>query len=350
MRQDGVTSSEQLDSYASDCLNSLEAARRLNPDDLSIEVFQLSTLVEFLETGNGQDDSRSRQSQVEEIKDRTENLVQQPISVEVKIRLRRSLAHVYWMLIQSLEEPEAKALFAASDENIRRIRELLRTINLPLLESDRLNGRNKFLLGAWHKKMNDIPEAILATKASIANYEKVVKLHPQNRIWRMELAGVQTKLAEYHSERKEWQESRDAINAAILNRVQSLETDPKDFYLRVAIIESLIQFGELSELIQDYKGAYRGFFTAAKDCLLLTSDADLQEWAFKTRVWALVQSYGAMDHFESSTERTATDGQVQTWFHSIGGKRSSLDVDWAKKCIEERTLTDRLKAPSQSTR
>ena len=273
--------------------------------------------------------------------------MQQPISDEVKIRLRRSLAHVYWMLIQSLEEPEAKALFAASDENIRRIRELLRTINRPLLESDRLNGRNKFLLGAWHKKNNDIPEAILATKESIVNYEKAVKLNPQNRIWRMELADVQTTLAEYHLERNEWQKSRDAINAAIVNCVQSLETDPKDFRLRVTIIQSLIQFGEVSLAIQDYKGAHRGFFTAAQDCLLLNNDAELQAWAFKTRVWALVQSYEAMDHFESSTERNAMDGQVQYWFNANCGKRSTLDVDWAKKCIEQRTLPVRIETPAQ---
>ena len=64
LRQDGITSSEQLESYASECLHSLEAARRLDPDDHLTEVFQLSTLVEFLETGNGHHHPSARQSQV----------------------------------------------------------------------------------------------------------------------------------------------------------------------------------------------------------------------------------------------------------------------------------------------
>jgi len=350
LRQDRATSDVQLESYASECLRSLEAARRLNPEELSLEVFQLSTLVEFMEAGSRQHAPSSRQSRIEEVRDRIENLVKQPISKEVKIRLRRSLAHAYWILIESLEEPGAIALFQASEENIRIIRDLLRQINKPLLESDRLNGKNKFLLGACHKKNNDIPEAIVATKASIANYMKAVQLHPQNRIWRLELADVQSKLAEYHSERKEWQASRDAINAAIVNCVQSLETDPKDLSLRVTIIQSLIQFGELSTILQDYKGAYRGFATAAQDCLILMKDTDLQAWAFNTRVWALVHSYNALEHFESSTEKTSMVGQVQGWFKSIGREEGGLDVDWAMNCIEQRILPERIETPAQFTR
>ena len=350
LRQDRATSDVQLESYASECLRSLEAARRLNPEELSLEVFQLSTLVEFMEAGSRQHAPSSRQSRIEEVRDRIENLVKQPISKEVKIRLRRSLAHAYWILIESLEEPGAIALFQASEENIRVIRDLLRQINKPLLESDRLNGKNKFLLGAWHKKNNDIPEAILATKASISNYMKAVQLHPQNRIWRLELADVQSKLAEYHSERKEWQASRDAINAAIVNCVQSLETDPKDLSLRVTIIQSLIQFGELCTILQDYKGAYRGFATAAQDCLILMKDTDLQAWAFNTRVWALVHSYNALEHFESSTEKTSMVGQVQGWFKSIGREEGGLDVDWAMNCIEQRILPERIETPAQFTR
>ncbi len=256
-----------------------------------------------------------------------------------------SAIKVEWLLVPLIADHERDAAFANADGIIGHLREFLRGVQMPLLESDRLRGQNEFLKGKWYWAKQDTTAAINALTLAVTCYTEAVTRQPQNRIWRMEQAAVQTQLADYYASLDNLKLARDATNASILNYVHILETDPKDLALRVSVIESLIRFGELSLEKEEYQEAYRGFHTAAQDCRLLTGEGELEDWGFKTRVWALVQALRALDRPSTATELIQFEKQTQVWLEQIGSGGSRNDVDWARQMLDSRSLPDRVAVP-----
>ncbi len=155
------------------------------------------------------------------------------------------------------------------------------------------------------------------------------------------MASTQTQLSALYQEVKNFAKARDAINAAILNYVQTLETDPKDVLLRVRIIDALVRFGELSRLLNDDAGAYRGYYTAAQDCRLLmtpeTMDEALANWAFHCRVRFLVKALIALDKSGSDADKARTEEQIQAWLTNIRNN-TSWNAESAEQFIRSREL------------
>lgn len=332
---------------AETCLNSAREASALKPNDRLIEATRWSAQVAVWEAGYSRDkEPEVYKKQVEFSRDRLNAMLEPSMNGELRVVVRRCLVRVEWLLVPLVADQEQEAAFANADGHIKDLREALRSAQKPLLESDRMKGQNEYLKGIWCWEKPDKEAAVDALKLAIASYREAVDRQPQNRIWRMELAAVQTKLADCYAILDEPRLARDATNAAILNYVHILETDPKDMALRVTVIASLIRFGELSLVMQEYREAYRGFYTAAQDCVLLADDVELKEFGFTTRVWAWIQAMKSLDQFSSPSETAKAETQTQTWLERVRAWRSPHDSDWAKQMIDTRTLPERVAPPA----
>jgi serine/threonine protein kinase len=337
---------QDAEQYVESCLTAATQACDLKPDDRLVEASRWSAQLALWEAGYARDrESAQYRKRIESVRVRLNELMTPVRLDEIGIMNYRSMIKAAWLLIPLCADHEREAVFADADENIRNLRESLRTAQKPLLESDRLNGRNAFLKGSWYWTNEQTKAALDSLTQAVTSYTEAVTRQPQNRIWRMELAIIQTQLADYHTACDDTKSARDATNAAILNYVHILETDPKDMALRVSIIESLIRFGELSLVMGEYQHAYRGFFTAAQDCLLLTGQREWVDWGFTTRVWALVHALQALDRPSTLTELANLENMIQYWLKTVGSEDSQNDFDWAKQMLDSRTLPDRREVP-----
>ncbi len=340
------TSDQGVEQVIQSCLNSAIEACALKPDDRLVEVSRWSAQLAIWEAGYARDrETEVYKKRIESIRERLNALLEPRKSGALHAMIRRSLVNVEWLLVPLVADNERESAFANADSNIKNLREALRATKKPLLESDRLKGQNEFLKGKWYWAKQDTTAATNALTLAVTCYTEAVTRQPQNRIWRMEQAAVQTQLADYYASLDNLKLARDVTNAAILNYVHILETDPKDLALRVSVIESLIRFGELSLEKQEYQEAYRGFHTAAQDCRLLTGEGELEDWGFKTRVWALVQALRALDRPSTATELIQFEKQTQVWLEQIGSGGSRNDVDWARQMLDSRSLPDRVAVP-----
>ena len=162
-----------------------------------------------------------------------------------------------------------------------------------------MHARASIVLANYQWKQGQQENAIETLNRAEVFFKKAVTPVPNNRKWRAELADVQLRLAEYLETTEQLKAARDKLDEGIHNWLHLLEIDTKDYPIRKNSIRSFVKFAELSELMEDHDGAYKGFYTAAQDCLLLMdSNDENRAWAWSIRVWALGQ---AMRHIDQSS-------------------------------------------------
>jgi serine/threonine protein kinase len=333
--------------YVTECLTASSAAVATAPGDVSAELNHMICVISIWGAGYDQESSAQQIVKMEKTQQRlTQIILAAPPSITEQAR--KSLAQLYWLLIPLAPAEQILELLKLADSNVTSYRELLRANQKPLLDSDRLRGGNDLLRARIHRSRGEMEDAILATESAATLFRKAGDLQPLNRIWREELASTQTQLSALYHEVKNFSKARDAINTAILNYVQTLETDPKDVLLRVRIIEALCRFGELSLLLDDDAGAYRGYYTAAQDCRLLmlpeSVDQELANWAFHCRLKFLVKALIALDKSGSDADKTRTEEQVQTWLTHIRSN-TSWNAEKTEQLIRTRELPELIDFP-----
>lgn len=349
LHQQGTADTHTLESIGRQCFAALDAAEQLKPDDVTIIAHRLSDLLALWEAGYDPQPLDVHQLRIAGARQTLESQLTISDSREVQLVIRRSLAQCHFALLELQNDPAATELLNAFDANVTTLKDVLRGLQKPLLECNRMSGRFRLFLGEQYLKNADFDAAKATLQMASTEYQKAVSMQPQNRRWRLELAEVQSQLAECLIRKGEPVVARDALNLTILNLAQILETDPKDTVVRVTIVNALIRFGEICLLADDYKGAYRGFYTAAQDCRLLMLDDELLDWAFSTRLWALVRTEEALDKFDSAVERQRTNEHFASWLSALRkeDRYGSAMADQAAKTVEHRTLPERLTWPPQ---
>ncbi|MEQ1904477.1 MAG: serine/threonine-protein kinase [Pirellulaceae bacterium] len=238
------------------------------------------------------------------------------------------------MLLQFEEVARVPQLLAELDVRVEEYREDLRSQGLTLLVSDRLRGQLRLGEAEWCWRAGQSDKAFAALEQAVVSQQEAVDRHPQNRIWREELAALHSVAADWLLLRGELAAARDRINRTIVLFVDLLETDAADVPIRMRVIDELIRFGEVSARINDRDGAWRGFYTAAQDCsLLLIDDPTIRQWAFKTRVWAIVEGLKWKDALvtaESTIEKQNYIDGAMTQFKSL---QLDLDLEWARQSL-----------------
>ncbi len=97
---------------------------------------------------------------------------------------------------------------------------------------------------------------------------------------------------------------------------------------------------------QDYRGAYRGFYTAGQDCRLVMMDPEAADWAYNCRIWCVIRAYQALDQFDSAAEKSKADEQVRHWLSHLKSEKR-FDAALAEKQITERILPEQMDVPPQ---
>lgn len=238
------------------------------------------------------------------------------------------------MLLQFEDVARVPQLLAEMDVRVEEYREDLRSQGLTVLVSDRLRGQLRLSEAEWCWRAGQSDKAFAALDQAVVSQQEAVDRHPQNRIWREELAALHSMAADWLLQRGELAAARDRINQTIVLFVDLLETDPADVPIRMRVIDELIRFGEVSTRMNDRDGAWRGFYTAAQDCnLLLIDDPTIRQWAFQTRVWAIVEGLKWKDALvtaESTIEKQNYIDVALTQFKSL---QSDLDLEWARQSL-----------------
>lgn len=349
----GDQSREQLDSIARQSIAAAEDASRIKPNDVLIECNRFNALLTIWEArantsgyngiaGFDEDQSQTLVVRVNQAKRQLEELLPKATSIQERIALRRAQVQAQLLSIRlPIDAADAAELVRSFDANNLSLKESLRSAQKPLLECNRFSGRFRYLLGKSQLTSGNAGGAIESTGQSQIEYQKAVNMQPQNRRWRLELAETQRQLAECHWQLEEYLPARDSLNQAILHLVQVLETDPKDTSVRLTVIETLIRFGETCLSLEDFQGAYRGFYTAAQDCRLVMIEPELKEWGLQTRLWALVKSYDALDRFDSATEAARTNEHTKLWLNQLGNVFGPSVAAQAAETIEKRFSTTR---------
>lgn len=358
----GDQSREQLESIARQSLAAAKDAARIKPNEVTIECTRISALLTIWETlgntlesaGTGFEDDLSTplSERVNQAKRQLEALLLKTISVQEFVTLRRTHMQAYLLSIRlaygsDTTAADTSTLVSKFDASNLSLKESLRAAKKPLLECNRISGQFRFLLGKSQQASGNLKGAIESLNQSQVDYQKAVNMQPQNRRWRLELAETFRNLAECHWKLDEFLPAKDALNQSILHQVQVLETDPKDITVRLTVIETLIRFGETCLRVEDYPGAYRGFYTAAQDCRLVMMEKNLDEWGLQTRLWALVKSYETLEQFDSATETARTNLHTQNWLAQLGkdGANGPSIASQAAEAIEKRTATTRPRWP-----
>jgi serine/threonine protein kinase len=339
----------QLEAVGAKCIAAIDAAWQLKPDDIGLIAARLSILFGLWEEGFDPVSNQQHLSRILQAKLELEKLISASTRpVESLVVLRRSLAQAYFLLVPIQSESDVAEHLRLFDANIISLKETFRALELPLLECNRLSGRYRYLIAKEHQKSDRVVDAIAALQSAVPEYQKAVNLQPQNRRWRLELVSLHVLMAECLESKKDLTLAKDSLNLAIVNLVQVIETDPRDVAARVAVIDLLIRFGELSLLVDDFRGAYRGFYTAAQDCRLLMND-EMQDWAMQTRIWALVKVNAALEGFDSKVEKQRTDEHFQNWIRVLRNDThfGPRVAEAAISVIEKRTHFERPAWPTQ---
>ncbi len=239
------------------------------------------------------------------------------------------------LLLELEDASRVPELVAELDVHVSEYRENLRNQELTVLESDRLRAQLRLSEAEWRYRAGQPIEALAVIELAAASQQEAVDRHPQNRIWRAELAALHALTADWLLEQKDLPAARSQINRAIVLFVDLLETDAADVPVRLRVIDELIRFGEVSARMDDRDGAWRGFYTAAQDCnLLMNGDPKLGQWAFRTRVWAIFEGLKWRDAsvMKESTETNQNyiDGALTIF--ELG--HPDFDLKWARQALQ----------------
>ncbi len=226
-------------------------------------------------------------------------------------------------------------LLAELDVWVGEYREDLRNQGLTVLESDRLRGQLRLSEAGWRWRADQPVEALVALDLAVVSQQEAVDRHPQNRIWCEELAALHALAADWLLEQEDLPAARTRINSTIVLLVDLLETDATDVPVRLSVIDELIRYGEVSARMGDRDGAWRGFYTAAQDCnLLLNADPVLRQWAFRTRVWAIVEALKWRDPAGPGAIAESDQQIINGTLELLANEDPDLDVAWARQALQ----------------
>ena len=289
--------SETIGDFADEAIRTAKTATELEPDNVEFELEYLIARWEkllpaaSLQVGNAVD-SHELIDSIGSIHDRLAILFERKERNLVTLRARLYQVRIgQFLLSQVVDDEEFAEQYKQYDGELTQLRENFRALSRPMSETQCMRAE-MYLQKArrdWNNDRKD--EAIdLAGRAEVF-LRRAVEPNPNHRRWRKQLITGLVTLCEFRAANGDAESARESINQAILSSIHLLESDPRDFRTRQAVIRQLIRYAELSEAMSDSGGAYRGFKTASQDCrLFMDAPQSMMDWAFQVSQWTLMKA------------------------------------------------------------
>jgi serine/threonine protein kinase len=328
---------QQITDWVADAVRSANRVLELRPDDPTSQLIKIQT--SFQQTMNNVDCSREKvKAELEKLFQSLNNFRKEIAEGLEPAEFALLFSAIGWELARLSEGDESNRWFDEVMKGMHWCREGFRRKRLPMLMTDRLIAINEVRRAIRSRERGDRQAASAALTIADRHFHEAVDLYPQNRIWRRELAEFQSLYGEYLiGDGEASEEGVKRLGAVLTQYVKLLETDPADHELRMRAIEHFNRFGEVAQSQGDFFLAWKAYYTAAQDCLLLGECADeIISWSIQMRIWAYQRALEAAEQARLTDQRAEMEKNVWLWLQRLE-KSHPLHYEFAQKLLASET-------------
>ncbi len=344
---------DPISEWVADAVHSAERVTELRPDDPLSQLIQIQTSWQRARNTSHHSDESSATE--------LENLFQDLAGFKKKITsegfepaaFASLFSAIGWELASLSKEDESNRWFDEVTAKMHWCREGLRHRKLPMPLTDRLMAENELRRAMRARKRGDHQAAFAALEIADQHYHEAVDLSPQNRIWRRDLAEFQAWYGEYLiADDPSKEEGVKRLKTVLTHYVKLLETDAADHELRIRAIEHFVRFGEVVQSQGDFALAWKAYWTAAQDCMLLEDASDeIITWSIQTRIWAYQRALEASKPASLAEQQAEMEKYFSHWLKRLE-RSHPAHFEFAQKLLASETpivlpepLFDRESAP-----
>jgi serine/threonine protein kinase len=197
-------------------------------------------------------------------------------------------------LAARLDDVEALNLLLATsigaNREVEKYVELKRSRSSSVIPGHRQRAHFDTACAKRFYAIGEYPTADSFYTSAIRDYENIMTISPQNRVWRAELAEVHQQYAELQLTMGNAAQADRHLRASIQGCVNLLRTDEADWEARIRFIGNVVRLHRLQLAAEDPSEAINSLRYAAGDCRLLMN-SDYAPWAMELRIWALATAY-----------------------------------------------------------
>lgn len=196
---------------------------------------------------------------------------------------------VAWNLILRLPLQESLQLFEQLDRLDSHIRNLYRTLGIPLTESDWQQGSVSARKAILQHANGEVETAIKTSGEAVKSLELALEMRSQNRTWIEELIRFQLLQSQWLVESGDLVGARNTMIDLLKRKLRLSKSSPEDYQQKKQVVQLFVKLADLSRLTGNVDKAREEYYIAAQDCRLIFSNAADRDWVLQVRPWLIAQ-------------------------------------------------------------
>ncbi|MEM7313603.1 MAG: hypothetical protein AAF497_10680 [Planctomycetota bacterium] len=199
-------------------------------------------------------------------------------------------------LTDEMEDAEAveklRELLTGSISPVEQYIDRLRSYATSTNPGVQLRAQLRMLLSKRLESSGEIESAWVESDRAIVDFERVLNVSPQNRVWRLETAEAMQSNAMLLGKLGRSDEALQVMRDAVGHCVDLIRTDEKDLDARLRFICYATRLHEFYLKLDEpiYLKAIHQLRFAAGDCRMLILRRYEAEWAMRLRAWVLAEA------------------------------------------------------------
>jgi hypothetical protein len=194
-----------------------------------------------------------------------------------------------WYLSGSSESKESIFVLEQSEMIIGKMRNTLRSLEMPLTFSDWQLGLTLARKSLLLSLQQDLVSASEVAKLASASLDKAIEMRPQNRKWIEESVKLELLRSDWLVQQNELDAATNLLTSLIKKKLRLSKSAPNDYEQRKQIVKLFVKLADLSLKAGYNERAREEYYVAAQDCRIILMNPPDHQWVLEVRSWLISQ-------------------------------------------------------------